>query len=92
MGLKCLGGDRPAKKKSIHPKKARVSEPEQREQTPISSATTEALPTTPPMAPPQTHAQPSHLGANEGSPGDNAFDMKALYGANIPSINESIFS
>ena len=25
MGLKCLGGNRPIKKKSVYPKKARVS-------------------------------------------------------------------
>ena len=52
MGLKHLGGDRPMKKKSVHPKKARVSESEQEEPTPIAPRTTKALPTTPPVAPP----------------------------------------
>ena len=82
------------KRKSVRHKGARVPNLEQEKQrTPIAPESSEALPMAPPVAllPPNA-SQPSRLGPNESSTGDNAFDSNAPYGANIPAVDENIFS
>ena len=89
MGLKRLGGEPPKKKKSVG-KKARVMEPEQSDQTPSAPAPLVDQTTVPASPPPRAHGQLPRLGPNEESPDDQAFDMNAPYGRNIPTVDESV--
>ena len=91
MGLKRLKGEPSKRKKFVH-KKAKVTEPEQSDQTPIAPAPIEDQTATPASPPPRAHGQLRRLVPNEESPGDQAFDMNAPYGRNIPTVDESVLS
>ena len=91
MGLKRLKGEPSKRKKFVH-KKAKVTEPEQLDQTPIAPAPIEDHPTMPASSPIQTKGQFTRLAPNEESPSDHTFDMNAPYGKNIPAIDEGVLS
>ena len=64
--------------------------PEQSDQTPSAPAPVEEQATVPASPPPRAYVQVHRLAPNEESPGDQAFDMNALYGRNIPMVDESV--
>ena len=89
MGLKRLGGE-PAKKKKSVAKKAKVMEPEQSNKTPSTPTPIEDQAVVSASPPPRARSQVRRWAPNEESLGDDAFDMNAPYGKNIPMVDESV--
>ena len=92
MGLKRLGVEPVKKKKFVHPKRVRVFEPEEMDQTHVAPTIVETQTKLPPSSPLQAQSQSHRLAPNEDSPGNHTFDINVPYDRNIPTIDESIFS